>query len=1767
MGPSHAAATTATQPDRGRRTLATRVGGCGYIVASLIFSYYYLYLLASNINNDLWWPQYNLSGHEAYIVDVTNSLLQTRRSGEFDMFSPTMKKSFAMPTSSSEIYATYPRQVILTELTSLEYAVSNLRVMRYTWALRLNAPWCWVDFNRTFEVAHTHRRQERCRQRYWTNAAVYVEAPLRNVIWDDFIAAWGGPGNLFTIAIQLALEESESGRKWLQITSEARLITTIQDEVAYWRSYALETYELQWQNNWETGITETVKLENALGMQHAVTIKAIDKSYGPWTSENMYWMPMNDLWILQFLNASLVWGAPNHYLSLNQSLEYQNSNCNPDGTFSQPSAIFRDIVGPFVNIDCFMIRPPASLIAVYAAFEARHWLRAIPTPYPIVEGTMFPVPASWNDVQQYYGGNLLCISSAFSTSYVQQSFDFFDTCVAPQQLTVGLSANAMLFASILSTAAPRDVCQFDATASAACIHAVSSAHAAVTAVRLSDVDPSIVLDALGDVVTLNVSLMQYAISTSANWTILHQPLVTTDAAWTYVGGLFLYDWVRGAREVVAFEGDSGALVLVSNAYVAVEFGSSAGHMEIATRYVLYLVAATSASLSFVALLVFGFSVKINFDFIGDNLFFFNRIVGSVWIGRPLCLLRGVTAMCILSTASVSLIEHEGYTHLVPAPRSLFVISILAGEATWVSYVLSDVGTPCGRIYARLYAPGSCWLAWLVLVLTETCAPVVLVSTLDRTCSSQDYSMSLHCTSATIQIGSVRRFLLFCSLQAIIFVLAVVFAACHKKRSLGNDMHNTSLHLCGVSRLYLNVQDVGKEQHIDSVACVLSGLLPWYQNHEKYTFDIKTWRLYRDSSRIASAKALHRPSLSVRICKTNSGHLSRTDGEVTSLWRRRWDRAVASAGLGYITASLFGSLKYLELSGVSLANDAYWATFNSTGAHAFIATWLNEQLVLNTTAATAFRLDDPEVMLAQTFGAATTSVACVASFGTYVQHTQLNNSLVEAVLGIRATSASDAPWIFTPYCFLDLERRWEMANSAKRQLRCQAMGSNGAVFLETLLRNVEWNAWMDSWGIAFDTAVAHDLRLSQSGQQWLNDLSKLDQNFSPISEARYWSAHGVSTYNTQWQNYKQLGVINAYTVTNTYGIAYPFTLQSTKGVYRFASQTSWKMYWALANDLAAVATNGSGMTALSLLRSSPRFAFMNQSLQDVLVGNGTLASPLTNGYQMLSKTIIGPFGSVDMVYVAPPPDVKAAVAAILGRIRAALISNSAAREQLAMIRPSASMIPVPPAWTTGETITCGGSPLCPDTPGEGSALATGLLELVGFSKLCTTLAYAAATVAPTHESYVVAAYLAGIGVTTNLTRTCELDTANVASCFDSLNQAMNFLATVQASLSWLPVPLPDIYAQVLATGVSFMSYTQANSSMPFDVSFISVLNAPEFDFFGWIFLYDWIIGHREVISFQGDEGTLTLLSEYEATLNQTPLAWQVASNVAQYIHVGVYYVTIIMILVAGLSFVYAVASYGHCEGLNLLELSRVGGIVWIGRPLLLLRSLSALSLLSTGTLVLQLSDAVSYFLEVKNAWYKTILAASEVTWLVAVVNDVAMAVTQEYTAYYATFNSVLVMFITAIVSAVAPVGHSAVRNLECTYAQMDFQMVCESASIVVGSRGRYVTLVCVVLGCNAACYLGTLWLLRGKRRPQGGVHSLFLSSGAKHLYCHTRRTRHGVYYLDRPSGVLTGLLTLRWNKELYVFDIKIWRLVVLVDLETNQSSTASIPFERTIPLTD
>ncbi|KDO23596.1 hypothetical protein SPRG_10791 [Saprolegnia parasitica CBS 223.65] len=690
-----------------------------------------------------------------------------------------------------------------------------------------------------------------------------------------------------------------------------------------------------------------------------------------------------------------------------------------------------------------------------------------------------------------------------------------------------------------------------------------------------------------------------------------------------------------------------------------------------------------------------------------------------------------------------------------------------------------------------------------------------------------------------------------------------------------------------------------------------------------------------------------------------------------------------------------------------------------------------------------------------------------------------------------------------------------------------MPTNAAVYLESLLRNVEWDDWVACWGPSFGSAFGNDLSTTRQGHIFLASVSQ--PRISVADEVAYWQRYGLQSYELQWQNFKIIGLDNTYRIVNALGLTYPFTLQRSQGQYRLEFQTTYKLYWSLANDLANLPNQ------TSLLRSSPVFAYANTSLEDVYLANATfLTAPLPAGYAVV-RAALGPFGAIDAKYVEVPPVVRAVARDIMSAVathRASAVSLQAAYARLPV---SFLDLLVPAPWLKLGFNTVGGSLLCSDLMmASSSPISAGFLRLFLFESKCTG-GVIASTFTSTLDGWVFAALLSN---TSTMDDHCLQVPNAVAQCQATLTAVTQWTSTMA------PLHIPSQSAAMdalVALNISLMQYGTLNESVPLAL-FTTPLLDENFIFFGSMFVLEWLRGQRDVVTFAGDHGSLTLLSDLVVRTVEPVEAAELSSMFALYAHATVQYITYVMAGLAAVAGVYIVVSRGRVEGLNMLELSRVGGIVWVGRPLLVVRSFTALCLLSTATslsLHYPSPHLVSFATEASSA-LTTCLAASEVTWLVGILNDIFLAITREHSIRYVTINSVLVWAVAACLTTLRPVQHKANMAFRCVPTALDLQVTCSTGTIAIGFLDRVLLLILIIVVCNGVCYglVRSLWPVSASVRRS---ESLLLTAGAKFLFSHDGWLLGDVYYMDRASALLSGLVTVSWRGSLLVFDVKTWRL--------------------------
>ncbi|OQR82337.1 hypothetical protein ACHHYP_16202, partial [Achlya hypogyna] len=918
--------------------------GVAYVLLSLACSTWYPTVLAPSFANDLWWPRYNISVTQAFVVDLVNQLLTTHGNGTFDPLAPSAV--VAKRYTAASAFASFSYPYIHAELLGsvpLDVAVAQLRKLSTFWAFRMNAQPCWLDFNATFDVAHTLLRQRRCRDRYSSNAAVYMESMLRNQPWPPFELMWGGVGNRFTVAYQLGLQETEQGRAFLASVTTAYATTTVATELEYWRTFNFSYFAVQWHNRWQAGITETLLLENAFGMQQLITLKALDQVTGPWSSQTMYWTPIQDIYNAMLMNRSFIRGTSRYFGANNTALAIDLETYRGIKVQSGVANLFHNAVGPFVSVDCRWLPPPEDLVAAYNIFltELHAQLAAVPDLmtafFALNEVVAMPVPRAWRSDKYFYGGNPMCIAGT-ATTYVQRSFDFNDDCAGSTPLSLRVTREGVLWALAATNAAvtPALLVPTGATPQFPLVTASAELQQLLAAIP-------------AQVAATGASFMQYATNSSVDWLLRVQPLLSdanSDPDWYAAGWCFLFDWAAGRREVVSFEGDASSLVLLSNAYSTVTYIASDATLQSATQLVLNLVLLTSTVLLAVGIGVLAAVAHASGRIVGRNLLCFNRVTAAVWIGRPLALIRGMSGVLLLCTAELDVVTSStGLSRLVSSPRPLHEVVLLAGEASWISYVLHDVAVVVARESTPVAAPVSAATTWLLFVVFTRFAPVPLTVLLDRRCIAEDVDYGLVCASGVVRVGSYVRVCLLLGLQVSVVIGALLMTSYVPARWRRQVSGRNRFLFIGIADVLVAPIDTAQHRY-DETTCVLSGLIPVVATKKRSLFHVALWSFIPDVASVVVKPQMAWPlAVPVLPLGPSLGHI----------WVRiagaRWRQFMALVAFSHMLFAVGSSISYFEVSQVNLANDYYWANFNVTGAHAFFASYLNEQLAFGMRTAT------------------------------------------------------------------------------------------------------------------------------------------------------------------------------------------------------------------------------------------------------------------------------------------------------------------------------------------------------------------------------------------------------------------------------------------------------------------------------------------------------------------------------------------------------------------------------------------------------------------------------------------------------------------------------------------------------------------------------------------------------------------------------------------------------------------------------------------------
>ncbi|KAF0682431.1 Aste57867_25444 [Aphanomyces stellatus] len=370
------------------------------------------------------------------------------------------------------------------------------------------------------------------------------------------------------------------------------------------------------------------------------------------------------------------------------------------------------------------------------------------------------------------------------------------------------------------------------------------------------------------------------------------------------------------------------------------------------------------------------------------------------------------------------------------------------------------------------------------------------------------------------------------------------------------------------------------------------------------------------------------------------------------------------------------------------------------------------------------------------------------------------------------------------------------------------------------------------------------------------------------------------------------------------------------------------------------SNATLVSHLSLIRSSANFAFANVTLEDMMIQNTTLPASFDEGLALL-QAFVGPFGSVDVVHIPCPLSLLKLYNGFMDSVTNVLLANDS--DQAPVSESSQTEDPIPTNWLQQYAVMRGGNILCPATSAQQPS-SNGMLILFSSGLSCDKV-FAEQINLMLAQSVLALVAWGGFQpcpASTNstcriLSIACNEATINPSSCIAGFEVAQILASTYMSSTS-----LDSLYQQardIALLNIKVVQYAQRNASTAIELLQIPVVDSGDlsFELVDWIMLTEWVIGVREAISIQGDVGTLNVLASGTSTTAYTPNPLEIPANVSYYCQLCIQYTTAVVFLNTFFAIVFAIACWGHIEGVNMFEINRVGGIVWVDRPLPVLRS--------------------------------------------------------------------------------------------------------------------------------------------------------------------------------------------------------------------------------------
>ncbi|OQR97374.1 hypothetical protein THRCLA_07002 [Thraustotheca clavata] len=1723
-----------------------------YVAVSITFSAYVLWICTPYMDNGSFWPNFHKLDTIRLLGAILNNqyLLTNTSTANIDLLTPS---SSIWRLNSIGVNPVYPRMLQYEYMTTLSSAIQGLRNLAPEVVAYMQTPYCWVDLERRWVLAHTKKRLKRCEKNDKVNGAVYLETVLRNIDVPSWLAI---DGQDFYLKIANNIFPVSEREVWLSSILQSSLLP-LADEIRYWQLYNISHFTLQYTNRVQIGLDEYVAIQNVFGSSYYLHIKSIPAMNrgASWTSVAMYQGLKKDFAAVSSNFSLILESSSSSNISI-ASLVEKYSIGTPLNRLSQ---LLHDSIGPLGNIDLRWIPVPQDLLQAVKDFNANIFNRLhsdtnFYTAFSSIDDiVLLNVPYKWQHNElRFLTGNPMCTNGA-PMPVVQSAFGFDHACGTQITASINFNPFSTLFSLHMINRSIEHICPQVPTQLELCHQVLPGALSAYDMMfqdKLSS--PIISLSAL------NLSKVQAVLNGSA---LILDTIQLIGEMYDFFGWLNIYEWAMNMREAVSLEGDITTLNLLSYGYVPVAHPTTSTTINSDFGlYLWYVSVLVTATLTFVAILLFLLWLDSRPEL---ELGVFNRVASSAWMSRSLLFARSMTAMVCLSTVPIEPAKLNVHvTHLSQLPRSIFDSALLSSDAAWFSYIGHEVLYPFTQKHTASAATFGFLLALITTTLLDFAQPVNVYGEVKRDCYSVNMDWQLYCTSVKVDIGSYYRLVTLALIQFGSIILGIILGIYYDRRRSNSITpvlpvtpdRPVSLLFHASVQAYLKRITSPNEIYDNIVVAAMMGLFPYKRNGCFYIFDVGRWLSYSSDTMMRESTQLFTTTGVTWSESPTTSSLPKLKPSKMSRIKMIW----LCVGFSYLVVTLSSNIAYFNVVVYDLANDYGWAGYNATGMQAFLANTYNKYLLFvpSTQVLTPLPLDENTIGdWTQLYNDSTATVTWSEGSARRQLYGQ-TNQLSQVITDLRNMNPCNLPWVSTQYCWLDFNQTWAMAATAARQSRCDHhMYMNGAVYLESSLRNMnDWVAFESCWGHSFDVGFVQHIQSSLDGQIWLRDVRTNTNSIE--EEVAFWHRHQITTYVLQWQNYKTLGMTDMIRIQSALGLSYPLLLSQMGGAFHVKQQTSYKLYWSLASDLWAIGTNETAVSGLSLVSSSPLFAFMNETRLGLLLENSTMVSPLNNGFVIFEETV-GPFGAVDSYYVNCPASLLQYYSMAMGILTSLNLNNASAQRAFFDLSFPGEVRQLPTALNSAskDLQFNGGNILCgTDVP---SRIGHHGLYL-GFNSL--SMCHAVFTEVITRSaSTQVLAFVAMMASTmpspntADLKAICGLDVFQLDNCIENHEAILNYLFTY-----FLPflsnvseATVARAMAEVEALNVVMIQYViepQTNISKQYEIVLLDTNDLPWL-FYGWCMLFDWVVGAREVITFVGDIGNITVISAQAKRL-----AW---------IQMKMPFLKVF------LSYVCTVSNTSllllRLSPLNLFCINRVVGLVWVGRPLIFLRSLTAIWLLNTSPLALVIVGEVTCLTSPPLEWYKTILASSELTWFVYVLNDFGSCITDEYTYSYSYPSSNWTLVLATLWTFLRPQKYSASIQRKCSAVDVDFALYCTSGMINLGGNIRIIDSMGLVVCCVIICYL--YQRLRYPKMPHEFSPPLLLNAQGYHLLSFADWKYRGKYYIDKTTAIMAGILSFKYDEQLFILDIKTWRFL---SIETRLLSlppvdTAHEKFQHTIPL--